>query len=261
MGLFEKKFCAACGNEKGLFGKKLKDGNHLCKKCSSKWVYQFNGSVNIKIKRKCSSLTLDEYNEFVEMRERNLEELQEFSRTKSLCGIMQIDEDAQEIVFIDNATFSKTEKLYEKNPPVFKAENLVLSELTYSASTEGKTITGKATLESSVYLVFAFEDPLYDVGRICIGTIKAVAGTWTDKVTESPEIKEVIDTINEMREWGLKMALESDIPMYSDDCFWRAVSRAQEYDYLTKYGVKDILHRRLGNDRALIRETKKKYNL
>ena len=39
MGLFDTKYCAVCNNKKGLFGYKLKDGAHLCRKCGKKFAY------------------------------------------------------------------------------------------------------------------------------------------------------------------------------------------------------------------------------
>lgn len=265
MGLFEKKLCAICGKKKGLFGAKLKDGNYLCFDCLSKMSFSpvLGSGIELNLKAKPSELTLDEFNEYVELRQSNLEELQDFNCTKSLCGNIQIDEDAQEIIFVDNATFSNKERLYEQNPPIFKVENLALARITLSEIETGTTITGKAKAECKVYLVVGFEDPVYDVSRIEIGKRKAKEGFLSDKVTESPDIEVLTKTIASMLDWEISICEGEDVvtPAASMDSFWRMVNRAKSRGYMSSDEIRECLKNYYGRDKAAIREIRKTYDL
>ena len=251
--------------KKGLLGTKLKDGNYLCGDCSAKMCYTPAPFSGIEMHRKVnqSELTLDEYHDFVELRNRNLDELNEFNCTKSLCGNIQIDEDAQEIIFIDNATFSNKERLYEVNPPVFKIENMALARTTNSEIQTGTTVTGKAKAECKVYLVAGFEDPVYDVIRIEIGKRKAKEGFLSDKVTESPDIEVLINTLSSMLEWEMSISAGEDVvtPAASMDSFWKMVNRAKIYGYMSSDEIRECLKNYYGRDKATIREIRKLYDL
>lgn len=104
--LFEKKFCAVCGNEIKIFGnRKLEDGN-LCKNCANKLSPWFS-------ERRSS--TVAEIKEQLDYRERNLEAVKEFRITRTIGGDdvkILLDEHARKFVV------TSARNLVEDNPDV-----------------------------------------------------------------------------------------------------------------------------------------------
>lgn len=91
MGLFEKKYCAICGNKIGLFGnRKLEDGN-LCKDCAGKLSPWFSGR---------RQATVAAIKEQLAYRERNKEAVAAFNPTKTFGHLTKVYLDEAEKKFI-----------------------------------------------------------------------------------------------------------------------------------------------------------------
>lgn len=268
MGLFDAKNCAVCGEKKGLLGVKLIDGNYLCNRCAKKHTYSpsfslLAGEINFR-ERKLSDLSLMEYNSLVARRATNLEELKNFDRSARYCDVVHIDEDAREIVFVDNAIFQNKEKLYKENPPVFKTENLAFARMTIAESEKTEKLSGEIKkLESKIHLVLGFEDPLYDIIRVEIGKITTKNGLFTIKSSVSPEVEDLLEKLGSIMEWEVSWSAENDVmtPASDMDAYWRFAKKARDYGYLTKADIRDCLHSYYGRDRHAMREVKKKYDL
>lgn len=264
MGLFDAKFCAVCGNKKGLLGVRLKDGNHLCGDCASKRFYQPGvfSMIEMNVKPEALDMTLEEYNILVERRAKNLELLKEFEGTK-FTDRVQIDEDLEQVIFVDKNTFNNKEKLYELNPPVFEIEKLGFSMISTSKAVASTTITGKAKSESTVYLIVGFEDPVYDVCRIEIGKIEAKEGFLGNKVTETPDIQVLIDTFNSIIVWQERSGDVNENSMTARNYYnyWSLMKRAKTLGYVTQDDITETLREFYGRDKATIKEIKKQFNL
>lgn len=89
--LFEKKYCAICNTELGVFGKtKLVDG-YLCKDCAGKLSPYFTGA---------RQATVDQIREQLAYREANKKDVEAFSPTRTLGTDTKvyIDEDDQKVI-------------------------------------------------------------------------------------------------------------------------------------------------------------------
>ncbi|MBR2831532.1 MAG: DUF4428 domain-containing protein [Oscillospiraceae bacterium] len=106
MGLFDKKFCAVCGEKIGIIAtRKLEDGGHLCKDCAKKlspWFSDRRNSTAAEIKAQ------------LEYREANKEAVAAFRPTRTLGRFTKLilDEDARKFVVTDASN------LLEANPDV-----------------------------------------------------------------------------------------------------------------------------------------------
>lgn len=263
MGLFEKKYCAVCGGKKGLFGYKLTDGNYLCRKCEQKyWYSTFGATYNRKFATK--DLVLEQYNALVEHREANLEELQEFHPTASYRGIVHIDEDALEMIIADQSVVNNKKLLLADNPPVFKMENLVFAIPTFGKDEETKDMNGNVKkIERKVYLVLAFEDPVYDILHLEIGKIVTKSGLFSIKSSMTPEITEMLNKIGTLMDGEVSWLDEEGelTPMANMDTYWRLLVRARNCNFLSSEDVRSCLHKYCGKDRKLMREIQKTYGL
>lgn len=91
MGLFEKKYCAICGNKIGLFGnRKLEDGN-LCKDCAAKLSPWFSHR---------RQATVAAIKEQLAYRERNKEAVAAFNPTKTFGHLTKVYLDEAQKKFI-----------------------------------------------------------------------------------------------------------------------------------------------------------------
>ncbi len=99
--LFEKKYCAICGKELGLFGKtKLADG-YLCRDCEAKLSPFFTGH------RKS---TIDDIRTQLAYRENNAAELASFAPTTTIDGgekKVYLDEDINKLVISGSSNWRK----------------------------------------------------------------------------------------------------------------------------------------------------------
>lgn len=270
MGLFDKKICAVCGAKKGLLGAKLKDGIYLCSDCSVKHSFYESYAAkdffkkNVSYRQKLlSDMTFDEYKDLVAARDENLEELKEFCRTSSYCKVVQIDEDAREMVFIDSMIFDDQKRLFKENPPVFKTENLSFARLTFSKAEETKSLTGNVKLQSTIHLVLGFVDPLYDIIRIELGKLTVKSGFFGTKSSMTPEVSELMDKIASILNWEVSWSVENDVmtPATDMDAYWTLAKRARLYGYLTDEDIRACLQNYYGRDRKKLREVKKTYGL
>ena len=264
MGLFDKKFCTECGKKKGLLGIKLADGNYLCADCNLKTNVTYrNSKIDMRRTAIDKTMDIDTYRSAVAYRKVNLEKLEQFEATVSLCGVVQIDEDAQQIVFVDNSTYNNREWLYQQNPPVYNFSDLAFTRITYSSVESSTTLMGNAKAECTVYLVAGFEDPLYDVIRVEIGKITVKEGFFSDKTIVSPDIEKLTAVISSMMDWEIAWSAENDVttPAASMDAYWRLAKRAKDEFFITDEEVKECLHNYYGKDRKLIKEIRKTYGL
>ncbi len=261
--LFTKKTCDSCGKKVGLFGCRLSDGNTLCAECKDKMYYTPGpfSEIEWNVKFTAKDVSFQQYNEYVAIRQKNLEDLQDFNATISLCGNIHLDEDAQELVFVSNDIFNNKAKLYADNPPVFRMKDLGMARITTSEIRTSETITGKAQAECTVYLVIGFEDPIYDVFRVKIGERKAKEGFFSDKVTESPDIQALKDKLSDMLNWEIDISNNegADNAVTSMDSYWRMVRRALDMKYMTSDEVTDCLREYYGRDKTTIRAIRKNY--
>ena len=105
--LFEKKVCAICGGEIGLFGnRKLEDGN-MCKNCAAKLSEWFSDR---------RSSTVEEIKEQLAYREENRKAVENFRTTRVLGDDTKVmlDEDAGKFMVTD----ASARNLMEANPDV-----------------------------------------------------------------------------------------------------------------------------------------------
>lgn len=89
--LFEKKYCAICNTELGVFGKtKIADG-HLCKDCAGKLSPYFDGE---------RQATTEQIREQLAYRENNKKDVEAFGPTRTLGTDTKIyiDEDDQKVI-------------------------------------------------------------------------------------------------------------------------------------------------------------------
>lgn len=265
MGLFSKEACAICGKETRFSKTKLADGNYICGNCLGDIHYHHNSLQGVyeRTKYVLKKLTLEDVKSYLDIRKQNLEELKTFNWTESLGLEFQIDKNSNQVIFADYFTCTNKDKLLAKNPPVFKLGNLAFLHLTFSATESSQTVTGKATAESTAYLIMGFEDPVFDIFKIEIGKLKTKEGLFTAKVKGTSKIEDIFDTINEMRNVAIAEAEANNIliPANNMDSFWRALSRASFMGYVSSSEVKDYLKQYCGKDKTLIREIKAKYNI
>lgn len=97
MGLFgkrEKKTCAICGKELGLFGKTRLEDGYLCKDCAGKLSPFFEGARRS---------TVEQIRQQLAYRERNKELARQFSPTRELGGTWRVlIDDAKRSLIITN---------------------------------------------------------------------------------------------------------------------------------------------------------------
>jgi hypothetical protein len=265
MGLFTKVTCAICGKETRFSKIKLAGGDYICADCSHAMHFHHNDLQGVfeRTKIPTGKLTLEEVKSYHEIRKQNLEQLQTFNWTDSLGLEFQIDKNSNQVIFADFFTCDNKKKLLEKNPPVFKMENLAFMHLTFSDVTTSQTVTLKETAQSQAYLILGFEDPVFDVFKVEIGKLKAKEGFFSDKVKGGKKIEKIFDTVLEMKNAAIAKA-EADnvlIPANSMDSFWKMLSRAYYMGYVSSKDVKNYLSQYCGKDKNLIREIKKEYNL
>ncbi len=264
MGLFSKEACAICGKETRFSKIKLADGNYICGKCSSEIHYKHDDFQGIydRTKLENKKMSLEEVNSYYEIRKQNLEELKNFKCSMPLGKNILIDEQSNQLVLFDYFSYT-TNKLLEKNPPIFKLKDLAFMHLAFSEIKESQTVTGKGTAESNAYLILGFEDPVFDVFKVEIGKIKAKEGLFFDKVKGTSKVEEIYDAISAMRNAAIAEAEANGtvIPANNIDSFWTMLSRASFMGYVSSSEVKDYLKQYCGKDKTLIREIKAKYNI
>ena len=264
MGLFDKKFCAVCGNKKDLFGPRIKDSQYLCSKCSSKLYYE--GGIDIKLKNKISfdDMTMDDYKYYLSEAEKNLEELKQFIPTKTFENI-QVDEQTETILIYNKYLMEDKEKMYLNNPPVIKIEDIALAMPSFSKIEQGTTITGKAKATQKVFLVLGVENPVYTVIKVPLGKMEAKEGfLGGTNVSKDPEIQGFFDVLNPMLRWEmLRMEEEGESLSVARnaDAYWSKVAEAKRANYITADDVTYVLKSSFGRDRASIKEIRRTYGL
>ncbi len=105
MGLFDKKYCSACGEKIGFLGnRKLEDGN-LCKDCAKKLSFWFDD-------RRHS--TVDEIKAQLAYRQENQKKVDAFNipRTLGRNALVALDEDKRQFMIV------RTNDMYKENPDV-----------------------------------------------------------------------------------------------------------------------------------------------
>ena len=103
--MFEKKTCAFCGEDIGLFGnRKLEDGN-MCKECASLLSPWFSDRKNS---------TVAEIQEQLLYREENKAKLEAFHTTRSLGRNVKVLVDEEQNLFM----VSRTRNIKEENPDI-----------------------------------------------------------------------------------------------------------------------------------------------
>lgn len=251
MGLFDKKYCAVCGNKKGLIGgATLVDGNELCLHCAVAVDNTYiKGGISLNLRTPMKKMDLEKYKELAELREENKEKLESFESTLCLCKVVHIDAKRREILFVDDNTFNNKKALCQENPHVFKLDDMKFYAAVGSYVTKGQTITGKETAECTQYLVAGFDDPVFDMCKMEIGKLKAVAGFFKDKIKRSPEIDRLFNVLAE------------GVPPVDENEMWEYVSRARECGFVSKSDVRDMLEEQYGFDNKKIKEIKLRYNL
>lgn len=265
MGLFSKETCVICGEETRFSKKKLAGGEYICGDCIGKMYFSHNDlqGIHASVKLPYKNLTLEQVKSCLDIRKRNLEELETFNFTESLGLEFQIDENSNQVIFTDYFTCSKREKLLEKNPPVFKMKNLAFIHIAFSETETSQTVTMKATAECKVYLILGFDDPVFDIFKIEIGKIKAKEGLFSDKIKGTDKIDRITNKIVEMRNRAIEEAEEEgiSIPATDMDLFWKMLSGSYYKGYVTSKDVKEYLKQYCRNDRAMIKEIKNTYDL
>lgn len=271
MGLFDKKTCAACGNKKGLLGSKLADGNYLCSNCSMKYFYIESFEFMDKNKKEAKyhtkiredKITLEEYHKLIQLRERNLEELQNFNCTKSYGEIVHIDVDNARMIFVDKIIFENKKRLYKENPPVFKMADLAFARMTFSEDKESVSITGAAKVESKILLTLGFEDPVYDIIHMEVGRITAKSGLFGTRSKAPKDIAELMQVVGSILEWDVAWDddCDLDVPDICMDSYWKLAKKANDHGYMSRDDLKMCLKNYYGKDKKLMREVKKKYDL
>ena len=106
MGLFDKKYCAVCGEKIGIIAtRKLEDGGHLCKDCAKKLSPWFS-------ERRSS--TAEQIRQQLEYREANREEVARFHPTRTIGRTTKLlmDEDARKF------TVTSASNLQDANPDI-----------------------------------------------------------------------------------------------------------------------------------------------
>lgn len=265
MGLFSKEACAICGTETRFTKIKLAGGKYICSKCDYDMYFHHNylQGIHENVKIPAKNLTLEQVKAYLEIRQKNLQELKTFNWTESLGLEFQIDENSNQVIFADYSTCTKQDKLLAKNPPVFKMENLAFMHLAFSETESSQTATLKATAESQASLILGFDDPVFDVFKVDIGKLKAKQGLLFDKVKGGDKIQKITDKLTDMRDRAIEAAEEAGIsvPANNIDLFWKMLASSYYKGYITAKEVKDYLKQYCGNDRAMIKEIKNTYNL
>lgn len=201
MGLFTKVTCAICGKETRFSKTKLADGNYICGNCLGETYYMhdvFQG-INASTKLDYKKMTLNDIKLCYEIRKQNLEKLNDFKCSKLFGKTILVDERTKQLVFFDYFSYTRKGKMLQKNPPIFKLKDIISMRLEFSETTASQTVSGKAKAESTAYLIFEFDDPVFDVIKVEIGKIETKSGFFGDKIKGSKEIEEIVDTLNAMR--------------------------------------------------------------
>lgn len=134
----KKKKCSVCRNRRGFIGSvRLKDGNGLCIKCAKKAKFS-NLNFKYDLYKEIYEMNLEEVVSLIKSREENRERLKHFEASKSFCGCVQIDEYKKEILFVKDSLYKKKRRLYKKNPPIFKVEELMIAKPIYFFSEDKK---------------------------------------------------------------------------------------------------------------------------
>ncbi len=138
MGLFDKKYCGACGNQiKFLGGRKVDDGT-ICKDCNNKLSPYFTG------RRKTS---LNDIKEQLAYRENNAKELLSFNATKVAGKGPKVYVDGNKGKFI----VSRTSDYIKENCDIIDLSSIIAfntrideeKEEIYDVDNEGKSISFK----------------------------------------------------------------------------------------------------------------------
>ena len=166
MGLFEKKYCAVCGQKIGLLGnRKLEDGN-LCKDCASKLSPFFS-------ERRSS--TVDQIKEQLAYREENREALRDFHPTKTLGKYTKVHLDE------DNRTFVVTSarNIQEANPDLIRFSQVTGCDVDVSESQteerrqdkEGRMVSyvpARYSFSAGIKVIIHVNHPYFDTINITI---------------------------------------------------------------------------------------------
>lgn len=256
-----EKICCGCGKKLGLFnGKtKLSDGAYVCTSCRGKAIYT---NLNLYSVHFEESMTAENYQDFVQLREDNRELVEDFHETHKFFDVIHIDSTQNQIIILDNATFKNRKKLLEENPTVFSA-----ADLAYWCTNQGKakdtTTFGNSKAEAEVYTILGFESPIYNPIDITTGKIKAESGIIFDSIVRDPKIAELHNVLEVMKEAECSARLErgEHAPGASLDSALKMMHIFKVKGYLTPKDIKTALKDTFDGDRTAIKEAKKQYDL
>lgn len=252
-----EKICCSCGKKLGLLtGKtKLSDGGYLCHKCEPKAVYK---SLDILSFHYNENMTVDNFPDFVQLREDNRQLVADFQETNKFFDVIHIDANKNQIIILENSIFKKRDKLLAENPPVFSA-----ADLTFWCTTNGSVSSSSSSAKADVYTVLGFESPLYEPIKVKTGKIEAISGIFKDHILKDPRMQELHKLLDSMKvdACAARAIMGEFAPAADTDCILKMVSKFYYQGHLDRDHMKAALDDILDGNRVAIKEAKKKYKL
>ena len=210
MGLFDKKYCAFCGEKIGMFGnRKLEDGN-MCGDCAAKLSPWFN-------ERRHS--TVDEIKAQLEYREANQDKVAAFHTTKTIGkrDMFYVDEEKSQF------TIATAQEFKNGNPDIVDFADVTGCEIDLEENrdevtredNDGNIVSynpPRYSFEYTISVIFHVNNPYFDQMRMTIndeavclypnGTISANVNPETNAeykryMEMAEEIKQTFSNIKE----------------------------------------------------------------
>lgn len=264
MTLFDKNKCNACGKKRGLLNfVTLKDGTILCTNCAKKAAFQGCG-FKYDLHKELYEMDFNEYRKLLESRNKNLERLKSFQRSKSFCQCVQIDEGAKEILFIKNSHFERKELLYKSNPQIFGVEDLILHKPIYYISSDVRGRKNKYVIADIDYFVgvkHSFVNGFkLKIRKRAKCDIKKVVGKtviFTEKKVD--ELQNYLTKLyfDKMKCFNVieKMQIEDRF----EELYFQKVKLAKEHNYFEAEEISILLHIFFHGNAQKIKEAREKY--
>ena len=188
MGLFKEKICYKCGGKVGFLSGVSGDDFHICGNC----LKQYSADSSLRLGKLKDISTKEEFDQYLEFCEKNLEELEHFQKTKSFFNFIQIDGYAEKIIFIEDYNFERKNMLKEINPPIYDLNKFLFFNVIDKDISDKKGVFNKY-VRLKEKLIFGFENDWFPVAADHSVNVELPVkeGMFKDTVYMSTEAEEL----------------------------------------------------------------------
>lgn len=213
--MFEKKTCALCGGDIGLFGnRKLEDGN-MCKDCAALLSPWFSDRKNS---------TVAEIQEQLTYREENRAKLETFHTTRSLGRNNKVLIDEEQSLFM----VSRTKNIKDENPDILAFSQVTgcdldieeeKNEITYEDK-DGNEVSynpKQYEYEYNFYIIIRVNHPYFDEIKFLLNS-SSINGKGTEYNQYKEMGREICDLLSDARQSIRNQIAEAKAPKAAMTC-------------------------------------------